>query len=227
MGIPDRADDIVAVDTARLTNAYVDQANVSGLLSVFLARQQELETQLWAVITSRLLGVSRAYEPDPSDPDNEELATLVEVVLDSADAHLDTVGALVGESRLGRSDEEYLVAIRIRILVNKSRGLATNLLQIAAQSLPLGQNATYTEPSTATFQVTALNFDGAPTLARMLGQAKMGGVRGVLVYSQIPQEQTFIWASDAGASTGDVSGFTSVYGGTLDSRYAGVLEATP
>lgn len=53
-------------------------------------------------------------------------------------AQLDGLGAIVGEPRQGRNDEDYRLAIRARVLINKSSGTVPELLAILSLLLPGG-----------------------------------------------------------------------------------------
>lgn len=175
----------VAEDLERLTSAYKDKPVIRGLLAIALARHQALEDVAWQVLITRLFGrtppVPVVDDPGCCEcPVDTEGAEEAEVVLDGANAQLDTIGKIVGEPRYGRDDAAYLVALRARILVNKSKGLAKNLVEIAARSVPAGIVPTYEEFYPAAFQVTAINVPGFRWLGDALGDARHGGVYGVL-----------------------------------------------
>lgn len=132
------------------------------LLALGANRLQELEDALFTVI-------------DPlSDP------TFVAITGDL----LDKVGARVGEDRQGRGDTDYQAAIRLRIRVNRSRGKAEDIVQIAILAAVNSLPKYYEFPDhTCVFEVDITNLPGAAQVAKLLGQAKPVGVRGLLVYS--------------------------------------------
>lgn len=133
-----------------------------ALLLAYVNRLQELEDAGFAVL-----------EP-LSDP------TLVAVTGDL----LDKVGARVGEKRQGRSDTDYQAAIRIRIRVNRSRGKATDIIDVAVLAA-VNSVPKYFEfnDHTCVFEVDITNLPGAAQVAKLLGQAKPVGVTGLLVYT--------------------------------------------
>ena len=51
--------------------------------------------------------------------------------------HLDRLGKIVGEDREGRSDVDYAVAIKTRVLINRSQGRVQDLVQIVRLFLSL------------------------------------------------------------------------------------------
>lgn len=96
---------------------------------------------------------------------------------------LDKVGGHIGELRQGRSDGDYQAAIRIRIRMNRSRGTPEDIIAIAVLA-SINSTPSYFEfDHTCVFEVDIINLPGAAQVARLLGQAKPVGIRGLLVYS--------------------------------------------
>ena len=135
---------------------------VQAILTAFANRLQEGEDLAWSVLLQL------------SDP---TFATTVGDLLAK-------VGARVVEEPQGRSDADYQAAIRIRVRVNRSRGKAEDIVQIAMLA-SVNSTPKYYELNDATcvFQVDITNLPGAAQVARLLGQAKPVGVRGLLVYT--------------------------------------------
>lgn len=136
--------------------------SVQAILQAYANRDQAAEDAIFSVL-------------DPlSDPTFEGI---------SGDL-LDKIGAIAGEPRGGRLDADYRPAIRIRIRVNRSRGKAEDVVQVAILA---STNSTpkYSEPAelVAAFEVVALNLPGATQVARLLAKTKAAGTRGRLVYS--------------------------------------------
>ena len=229
--IPCRNTCVVDEGIALLTTAYRNQPNIRALLSAFLVQMQEIENVQHDVLQSRLIGTAFAKitVENPTCCEDEVSVTGAEeatVVLDGSGAQLDTLAKLVGaDIRDGRSDAEFLIEIKARILANRSDGLARDLIKIA--KLVVGAEATvyYSEPAPATVSISVVEVEGARTLIKILGDAKGGGVRLVLTYTSAPDENTFRYSSAHGASAGDGHGFTSTYGGSLVSTYSGALES--
>jgi hypothetical protein len=129
---------------------------------------------------------------------------------------LDILGRIVGEPRLGRTDENYRPAVRVRILVNNSDGRAEQLLAIARGMVP-GASVNLYElfPMTLRIEFSTLGATTLATVFNMLQQAKAGGVR--LLVSYAPGEVGAVDGDPAGGviggTAGTPSGFT-ISGGT-------------
>lgn len=82
--------------------------NFNAILTAMLRQVQKLEDAAKAVMLSRFLGVANGV-------------------------HLDALGRLAGEARLGREDIAYRKAIRLRIFINGSSGRPEDLIYVARQ----------------------------------------------------------------------------------------------
>lgn len=175
---------------------------VQAILQAFAHRLQDGEDLSWAILSAL------------SDP------TFASVTGDL----LDKLGARVGEKRLGRTDTDYQAAIRLRIRVNRSRGKAEDIVQIAKLAA-VNSVPKYTEPNddTPVFEVDITNLPGAAQVARLLGQAAPVGVRGLLAYS-VDTNDAFTWgdATDATNTTTDEQ-WADVVGGTGPAWPSGVM----
>ena len=118
--------DHVAEATAQVWNRFKKCPNIKALAKVTGLRHQKLANELEAIRLIR--------------------------DLDDANAtHLDRLGALVGQSREGFSDEIYRTLIKAKTAANRSKGTTDNLIQVAL-ILRGGvvSNVTYTELFPAT-----------------------------------------------------------------------------
>lgn len=102
-----RVDDHVEAGLALLIEQFRRKPRVRALLAALLWQSQQIEDAAWQVIESRLIN----------------LATGV---------HLDALSKLVGESREGRDDDGYRVAVTARIAVNRSSGTIPEIVSILA-----------------------------------------------------------------------------------------------
>ncbi len=82
--------------------------NFNAILTALLRQVQKLEDAARDVMLSRFLGVAEGV-------------------------HLDALGRLAGEARLGRVDDVYRKAIRLRIYINGSSGRPEDLIYVAKQ----------------------------------------------------------------------------------------------
>lgn len=164
-----------AVDAnALLTSMFRDKANVAGILQALAEEVQALEDAMWTLIIGRIL-------------DNAVGVTL------------DKWGQIVGQPRDGRTDTVYRLAIRVRIFVNRSNGLAEDIIQLILLAEPLAEGKSYQEYGTAAFVVRAFNItDSIDELASLISQTRDAGVLGEFDYSTWPFSQNFIFGSVSG-----------------------------
>lgn len=114
---------------------------------------------------------------------------------------LDVLGDLVGEPRNGETDDEvYRRRVRTRIVVNRSRGTTEDLIKVSRQYL--GDSAYVVDVDTVGAAAAVVRLTGAePTdavaavLARFLGEGKSGGVRLILEYLTVDEEDSFTLAT--------------------------------
>lgn len=98
-----------------LTSRYADPIqtpNVQGFVRALATRLQQIENDYWSFLNAVIL-------------DNHPMAG-------GPWAILDQIGAIVGEPRNGRTDADYVPALRLRIRINNSNGLAEDIIQIVA-----------------------------------------------------------------------------------------------
>ena len=127
----------VAEGQAFLTEHFKRAPVVNGILRALLLRLQAKENDLYLLLNS----VQLSNHPLPGGPWQI----------------LDQLGAIVGVKREGRSDPDYLAAIKIKIRINRSQGLAEDIIQIAALVIAA---FTYREWYPAAFEVEALDIAG-------------------------------------------------------------------
>jgi len=77
--------------------------NLKAMVGIFVDKVQELETQLALFDTKRN-------------------------ITNATGQHLDNIGEIAGEPRLGRDDTEYRQAIQSRLLINQSSGTPEEML---------------------------------------------------------------------------------------------------
>ena len=88
----------------RLTSQYADAEKLRGLLSLWGERVQRIEDAARSLLTDRWLDVAVGRQ-------------------------LDELGEVVGEPRLGRTDETYREAINVRITINQSGGEPERIIE--------------------------------------------------------------------------------------------------
>lgn len=160
-------------------------------------------------ITEKILG---SHSSGVQSFEDALAEVLVCHLLDTAgDSQLDDMGDLVGELRLGRADEDYRGAIKLRIRINRSNGTAEEILGII-DLLVAGVDFTYTEMPLAYFRVEAYDISTpvAIALLRNVGKAKPVGIRGELMFSKddITNGDYFRW--DHTTPTGNAVGLCHI-----------------
>lgn len=155
----------------RLLEQFKNKAVLTALLNSYLARVQELEDATWEVIFARNLK-------------------------DGQGVVLDWIGTIVGRDRQGLGDDDYRIALRAQIRINRTQGKPEDVIDVASLSLPDQTNFTYTEqyPCGIYLEVLDQVVFSVSVLFRLLVKAKAGGVRLFLIYSIDPPATVFQFA---------------------------------
>jgi len=158
------------VETARelLIGQFKNRDVIQGFLDVLSRRCQELEDVFWDIIEKRRLAIA-------------------------VGAQLDTLGLLVGEKRLGRDDDLYRAAIRLRIRVNRSKGRITDVIDVTMMATPEGETARVTEYSFLGFEVEIYDLDGERYIAQLLDKTRAATSYGLLVTSDLDKSDLLVW----------------------------------
>lgn len=215
---------------ALLTEQYKNKPVIEGFITVQSTQAQELEQVAWDVINSRLIGSVSIYVPATLDNGESEEESLIEgaseatLLMDAQGVHLDPIGELVGEERMGRSDAAYLQAIRLRVRVNRSYGRTVDVLEAARLAATEGQAIVYREHYPASFEMVIEELPGFAAVAKSLGKARPAGVYGVLISHDWDPARTVRWGYTGDPTVGQ--GFPSVYS-SLDYVPASAREVKP
>lgn len=89
---------------SRYTYQYTEADTLQALTTLWSERMQGLEDAAWSVLTERWVDAA-------------------------AGVQLDELGAIVGEPRLGRTDETYREALEVRISINRSGGEPERIIE--------------------------------------------------------------------------------------------------
>ncbi len=195
--IPVQETDHAGTGRALLIDQFRGQHAIRGILGSLMAQVQEIEDATFETIAGRILD-------------------------GASDAQLDSLGDLVGETRQGRGDTEYREAIRLRIRVNRSQGRAEDVIQVA--SISTEGVYLYREFYPAGFEVDAFDLPAPRTLQGLIKETRAVATRGILVSSNWPTSENFVYGSVYGAVTGE-NGFGSVYDGSLVSKFTSSQDA--
>jgi hypothetical protein len=185
----------VATGLARLARQFRKPV-VQAILTSWLAEVQEVEDAFWALI---LLGIDNAQG-----------------------AHLDQLGALLGEPRLGLGDLAYRNLVRARAVSNRSRGNYTDVRDTLRACLD-GVNYTLDPSYPAGLLADLATFPGAGLPARigtLVRRATAAGV-GVALVSPALAGDAFAFAEGDDVEV-DTEGFADTdmsTGGALAGVY--------
>jgi hypothetical protein len=191
--IPTQETEHVAKALALLTDQFRDKARIQGLVGSIVAPLQDLEDVAFDVLAALRLDTAVGY-------------------------WLDRLGAIAGERRKGRGDDEYRAAIRLRIRINRSEGTAEDLIDVARLAFPTAFRRTYREGYPASFEIEALDVEPSEVTpgADALRRTRDGGVQGTLIFTTWPFDPghgTFTWDRPPSTDGPDAplgNGFASV-----------------
>ncbi len=155
--------------------------------------------------------IARAVSEEIQTAENMLWQVLLSRYIDNAEGvSLDYLGNRVGEPRQNQNDPNYRVRIRARILINRSRGSAEDLLAIVRV---LGASAYVWNTGDASMHVEVLTLPSNPEVAAqiggLLGEATSAGV-GLHVTTPSTLGVPGSWGSEYDAE------FGSIYGSEYD-----------
>ena len=159
MPVPLQNPQVVGQGLARLTSAFITKPNVRAWLAAILRPWQDLENAAWQVYTMRLL------------------ATATQYTLPATNAVLDSIGSIVGQSRDGLGDADYVSLILLRIAVNRATGRITDwsgfgglLLRFSGGPLFYWEGGARKDASSVFFVAPPLGYVVGPTIpAQIIG----------------------------------------------------------
>jgi hypothetical protein len=178
-----------------------DKPVLDGLIRTYVEQVNDWELAFWEVINERLLE-------------------------NAIGAQLDIWGKLVGEPREFRTDEDFKIAIRLRLRVQRSQGKTQDVLEVT--SALLGATPwTYRELYLASFIVEVANLEPVflRTLARALSRTRPLGVGGMLLFTTWDSSEDFLYGSTYDAGAGQL-GFGSLYDPDVGGKFASIRLLT-
>lgn len=90
---------------SRLLQQYKGKDKIAALINCFSAQIQEIEAALFELLNDRWIESATGQQ-------------------------LDGLGQIVGEARQGRTEDDYRIALRVRILINKYSGSTEQIIEI-------------------------------------------------------------------------------------------------
>lgn len=168
--VTDHADQGVAL----LLDQYKEKPRLEAWMRSFLDEVQELEDATFEVLESR-------------DVDNAE------------DAQLELLGRVVGQVRVGPTDEVFRLFIKVRIRINRSHGKAVDVIEVGRLATDGRTQKFYPlYPASHVIDVLEpLDVTLAPLasyIAQLIAEATGGGIESSLHWSDDPEDETFALA---------------------------------
>lgn len=193
---------IVAQGLARLTSQFVSQPNIRAMLAVYLQPFQDLENAIWDVLHARVLATATVY------------------TWPQTNTVFDSLGALVGQPRMGLPDADYKSLIYLRVAVNRATGAAPDWSRFGAILLRAGAQVIgfYGDQSGILFTVSNLPLNGI-LVAQILSAAVPNGQHGVFSFTNSPDGADFALGSVYDPTAGE-QGYGSVYDATAGGGYS-------
>lgn len=172
--------DHAAVAVERLLEQFHDLPRMEAITRDTVAMLQSVEDLSWELLRKRYL-----YPIDGEGP--------------AVGAQLDALGEILGEPRAGRSDAQYLLFLKVRILINVSDGKAEDLGAILA--LLAGDGYRVLDVPPAHIEVWIYSTAYPVDAWRAIREAKAAGVGLSLIYTVSPtsQGEAFKWSSSHSA----------------------------
>jgi hypothetical protein len=154
---------------SKLVSRYKNKPKFYAWIASAVRQIQKLEDATWIQINNR--DVDTCDEP-----------------------RLRLLAKIVGQDFLGATLDEFRLYVKVRILVNRSRGMLPDLLRIS--KLLFGPTS-FEEPGNAHLILTAETPVTGPVnpniAAAFLRDAKAAGVGLSVIYSTIPNDRDFTW----------------------------------
>jgi hypothetical protein len=196
--------DHAARGLARFLEQFKSKPNLAALAKSYLNRIQELENAVWEVILFRGLESSEGVQ-------------------------LDKIGRIVGRGRGSLNDDDYRIAIRGQIRINRSCGTPEDLIVVTRLSSPSSTVFSYDELHPATVLIAiigALDFN-IDVLFGNLVRTKSGGVRLFLTWSAANPENTFTFAPGSVPVVDTLKGFGDTSNPATGGLFSGVIASSP
>lgn len=125
---------------------------------------------------------------------------------------LDAIGAVVGVSRNGATDTVYRIRVRARIMINLSSGTPNQILRMVNLLTPDGTASKFRPFYPASFEVETtgpLSTSDAKEIGSALIEMTPAGVNSGLLYSEVAESDTFVFADSTAHQDSTTQGFGS------------------
>lgn len=160
----------------------------------------------------KIIALTSVYAQQLQDLEDAASDLLTETNLNNATGiHLDNIGQIVGEPRLGRNDDQYRIAISAKILLNKSSGTIEDVIGVALAVTDIPLTIEITEHFPASFTAKILEtidpLVDTDAIAAIIASGRPAGVGGHLEFFQGTEPQfQFDGPSGSGFDGGQYGG---------------------
>jgi hypothetical protein len=195
--------DHVARGLSKLLEQFKGKPRIEKWLTIYLEQVQEVEHALWQLLVDRVLDVA-------------------------VGAQLDGWGSIVGQPRGSMDDTDYRIFIKARILVNLSNGKPEELIAILRLILETSGVVDFTEQYPAGIRIIinmALPFDASVPF-ELMREAKPGGVRLSLEWTELDPEDSFTFADGDEPEASATQGFGDITDPDVGGGLAGIMVTT-
>lgn len=190
----------VADAQARLVEQFKEQPRLLALIEAWVEPLQDIEEQLSLLLHYRTLDASVGQQ-------------------------LDNLGAIVGQAREGRTDDEYRLWIAARRLVNIATGIPNDFLHLMETVLPMSESE-YIPYYPAGFQIRSYGLDGgSATIWQILSTIKPAGVHFGFQYSDVPADEVFTLSDSGSLTASSTLGLGDSTDASVGGKFAGVYVA--
>lgn len=181
---------------ARLISQYKEKPLFRAWVASYLKPIQDIEDALWEVLTER--GVDNGVG-----------------------VQLDVVGKIVNRSRGGLGDDDYRIALRCEIRIQRSDGTSRDVIEVTNLALPPGYSylgPIDVGPATIRFTINQPVLFDPQVLFRALTRTKAAGVKLLFEFMRSPDpDDYFVWqADDTPTDVGFGDSNTPSMGGLLE-----------
>lgn len=161
-----KIDDHIELAQDRLVEQYKNSKRLNDLIAALVEPLQHAEDEVFKVYTERWLDKAKGQQ-------------------------LDNIGAIVGEARSGRNDDDYKVAIILRIVINSSGGEPESIIT-AVKLLVNADKVVYKDIYPANFSLFIQGGQLLSNLEEVVDSLSPAGVgKPILTYS--PTDKPFIF----------------------------------
>lgn len=185
---------------ARLVEQFRGSLNLEALIAAYVEQVQDLENVFFQLLLERTLE-------------------------NAVGVQLDNLGTIIGEERMGLSDDDYRLRLRVRVKINASSGTPEQILKIFELLFP-DNGFQILEFYPAAFNLIINNelTEDALQLAEILKESRPAGVKAFIEYTLAPDTDTFTFATGDTAEASTTQGFSND-AGTSGGKFADAVEA--